>query len=103
MGPGYAGPPPQLMWGGRYGPRPYRQYRRRSPWFWIILVLIILALLGGGGGSVFGIHHTTSETKNFSVSSSTPATLMIHESTGEITVHTSSASNSITIVATKNA
>jgi len=104
MGPGYAGPPPGMMSGRWYGAQPYRRYRRRSPWRWIIVLLIILALLGGGVGSVFGIHHTAIETKSFSVNTSaaTPAMLVIHESTGEITVHTGSTNN-ISIQATKDA
>ena len=103
MGPGYAGPQPQMI--RRYGPRPYRPYRWRSPWFWIIVLLIILALLGGGFGSAFGIHKTATETKNFTVTASaaSPATLMIHESTGEIRIHAVSGSNTVTIQATKDA
>lgn len=105
MGPGYAGPQPQMMWGRRDGPQPYRPYRRRSPWRWIIVLLIILALMGGGFGSIFGIHHTVTETKNFSVNAGTtrPAVVVIHESTGEITVHAGSANNTVTIQATKDA
>jgi hypothetical protein len=97
-------PPQQGYMGPGYGPRPYRPYRRRSPWGWIILLLIILAVVGGGVGSAFGIHKTATETKSFSVNASaaTPAMLVIHESTGEITVHAGSGNN-ITIQATKDA
>jgi len=101
-GPGYAGSQPGMMSDRWYGPVPTRRYRRRSPWRWIVVLLIILALAGGGVGSVFGIHHTSTETKNFTVSTTTAPTLVIHESTGEITVHAGST-NSISIQATKDA
>ena len=67
--------------------------------------MIIFALVGGGFGSVFGIHKTVTETKNFSVNASAtaPATVIIHESTGKITVHAGSTNNTVSIQATKDA
>jgi hypothetical protein len=86
------------------GPLP-QQRRGRGPWLAITLIVVILVLLIGGIGwliaSIVGgiVSHTSSETRNFAVN--THPQIVVINDTGSIHVNVGSASNEVTVQATR--
>jgi len=96
---------PQGTSAGQFKQRPSRG-RGRRPWLWIIIAIIILGFMSGGFGSAFGgrgspfdrgfgFHNTFTETKQFNVSNQ--PTIVIHDVSGNIQVHTGGSSGSVTV------
>jgi len=87
--------------------------RGRSPWLWIIVAIIIIVFMSGGFGSAFkaarpsfergfGFQNSAQEIKKFTVGAQ--PTIIIHDASGDIRVHTGdSSSDSVTVQATKQA
>jgi len=102
LGPGYAASQPQTPWAAPSRPIPRR---RSSPWRWLILAFIIIALMSGAFSRSFGgfggpgpqQSFPKEQVQNFTFNAPSVSTVVITGGTGDITVHTGGAGNSIII------
>jgi hypothetical protein len=116
---GYNGLPPYTGYTGSMPPqeRPFQTYRtyqpqnqqfpyrrrRRRPWLWIIVIILFFSLMGGGFSSLASIgQKNLVESQTFSNFGGTPA-IVLHETSGNISVQQGAAGSSVTIQTDKHA
>lgn len=77
--------------------------RRKSRlWLWIVIGVIVVALAGSGIDEAFGTFtNTSTETHTYQVDSQSLPTLVIHDSTGSITIQKGGDNSQVTITAIK--